>query len=362
MLFRLYKSYAPLRSAAHEEIQFTPVHPENQATPMRVLTIIVSYNFERWMERCLNSLLHSEHPTDIVVIDNGSTDRTLSLLRSRYPDIRLIACQCNLGFGCANNVGLSIALAEGYDAAFLLNQDAWVDEKVIGTLTSLLAQQPQYGILSPVHLTGKGDELDAGFADYAHLSSITQLPKEESVTACSFLNAAFWMLPVSTIRSVGGFSPLFYHYGEDKDYINRLTCHGLLIGYVPTVFGCHDRAWRSVSAEMRFHTRSIYLLSEYANVNHSFCAAFTYGVLAGVKELFSTAVKGNAAEAKRYLFFVMGLLKHSCRILSIRRQVKTVPSVFIPTDIDPIINSQVPVSSLFMKAFQRAPSKSPQSL
>jgi GT2 family glycosyltransferase len=321
---------------------------------MRVLTIIVSFNFERWMERCLNSLLHSEHPTDIVVIDNGSTDRTLSLLRSRYPDVRLLACQCNLGFGCANNVGLSIALAEGYDAAFLLNQDAWVDEKVIGTLTTLLAQHPQYGILSPVHLSGKGDELDAGFADYAHLSSITQLPKEENITTCSFLNAAFWMLPASTIRRVGGFSPLFYHYGEDKDYINRLTCHGLLIGYVPTVFGCHDRAQRTMSADMRFHTRSIYLLSEYANPHHSFAAAFAYGVLAGVKEMFSTAVKGNAAEAQRYFFFVMGLLKHSRYICSIRRQVKADAPLFIPSDIDPIINSKVPVSSLFMKAFKRA--------
>ena len=41
---------------------------------MKVLVIIVSYNFERWIDRCLGSLRSSEHPVDTVVIDNASQD------------------------------------------------------------------------------------------------------------------------------------------------------------------------------------------------------------------------------------------------------------------------------------------------
>ena len=85
---------------------------------MKILTIIVSYNFERWMKPCLESLTRSVHPTDVLVIDNGSTDRTVSLLRESYPWVRLIANGENLGFGRANNIGLRLALDEGYDAAF----------------------------------------------------------------------------------------------------------------------------------------------------------------------------------------------------------------------------------------------------
>ena len=44
----------------------------------RVLTVIVSYNFEPWIERCLSSIRDSDYPSDLVVIDNASTDRTVS--------------------------------------------------------------------------------------------------------------------------------------------------------------------------------------------------------------------------------------------------------------------------------------------
>ena len=48
---------------------------------MKVLTIIISYNFEKWIRPCLESLLLSTYPTEILVIDNGSKDRTVSTNR-----------------------------------------------------------------------------------------------------------------------------------------------------------------------------------------------------------------------------------------------------------------------------------------
>ena len=124
---------------------------------MKVLVIIVSYNFEQWMERCLGSLRLSELPVDVLVIDNDSKDRTTELIRAQYPEVRLIENKKNLGFGRANNLGMQIALEEGYDFAFLMNQDAWIDPNTIGTLVSISLKYSEYGILSPVHLTGKGD-------------------------------------------------------------------------------------------------------------------------------------------------------------------------------------------------------------
>ena len=93
---------------------------------MKVLVIIISYNFERWMERCLESLRLSKHPVDVVVIDNDSKDRSIERIRKDYPEVRLIVNGANLGFGKANNIGIQLALEEGYDAVFLMNQDAWV--------------------------------------------------------------------------------------------------------------------------------------------------------------------------------------------------------------------------------------------
>ena len=166
---------------------------------MRILVIIVSYNFERWIDRCLGSLRESVHPVNTVVIDNCSSDSTTQLIEQRYPEVRLIKNKENLGFGRANNIGMEIAISEGYDAVFLLNQDAWIDPQTIGTLANLCQEYPAYGILSPVHLTGNGDKPEQGFSAYTGIRQLSDLNKEVPIVQTSFINAAFWMLSVALL-------------------------------------------------------------------------------------------------------------------------------------------------------------------
>lgn len=296
---------------------------------MRILTIIVSYNFERWMKRCLESLLHASQPTDILVIDNGSKDQTVDLVRRNYPSVRILSNGQNLGFGRANNLGMQIALQENYQAVFLLNQDAWIDADTLGVLASQSRMHPEYGILSPVHLNGKGEELDKGFASYIHVFDRQALTHDTCVVGAGFINAAFWFIPVATLRTVGGFSPLFYHYGEDKDYINRLHFHGLQAGYVPTVFGCHDREFRKSSKETFFQTEYMYLLSEAANINYSLARAFAYSVLAGIKKSLIILGHGKVGDSCRYLNLAWKLLVRGASICRIRKQTRQAHAHFL---------------------------------
>lgn len=298
---------------------------------IRILTIIVSYNFEPWINRCLGSLRASIQPTDVIVIDNGSNDRTAEILQKNYPEIRLIANHANLGFGKANNIGMQIALEEGYDAVFLLNQDAWIDSKTLGCLAQESLGHPDYAILSPVHLNGNGTELEKGFASYAQVSCRNNLPSENKLTECPFINAAFWFIPSGILKKVGGFSSLFYHYGEDKDYVNRIHFHGYRIGYLPTVFGCHDREFRKISLEGFIRAERVYLLSEYANINYSLVQAFAYGVLAGIKKLVTVLLKRQWSHAKGYTSIVSGLLCQTPAICRARKQTKqSYPNFLIP--------------------------------
>lgn len=277
---------------------------------MKVLVIIISYNFGQWMERCLGSLRQSEHPVDVLVIDNASKDQTTEQIRANYPEVRLIENHTNLGFGRANNIGMQIALHEGYDFVFLMNQDAWIAPDVIGRLVTLSLQHPEYGLLSPVHLTGKGDTTDPGFGHYAQVQSLDQL-RDEEILPLPFVNAAFWMIPVSVLKRVGGFSPLFYHYGEDKDFANRLHYHHFQIGYSPQVFGCHDREYRPMTHEGFLRTEYVYHLSEYANINHRWLQAFGYGVLATLKKASTALLKGKFRLCKAYLGMTVHLLSQS---------------------------------------------------
>ena len=285
---------------------------------MKVLVIIVSYNFEPWLERCLGSLRHSFYPVDTVVIDNGSTDQTIQRIRKDYPEIRLLPQNKNLGFGRANNIGMQIALTEGYDFVFLLNQDAWIDSNTIGKLVELSQSHPQYGILSPVHLTGKGDKPDPGFGYYAQIQQLDQL-SDKNILPIPFANAALWMIPVSVLKKVGGFSPLFYHYGEDKDFVNRLTYHDYQVGYSPRVFGNHDREYRPLTPQVFLRTEYVYHLSEYANIHHNGLKAFGYGVLAPMKKCLVALFKGKASLSKDYFHMTFQLLRRSKEVCFYRK-------------------------------------------
>lgn len=314
---------------------------------MKILVIIVSYNFERWMGRCLGSLRQSEQQADVIVVDNASQDRTVQLVESQYPEVRLIRNGENLGFGRANNLGMAIALKEGYDAVFLLNQDAWIAPDTLGTLSKLSCLHPEYGILSPTHLTGNGDRLEKGFAAYAGLpetelpiditfserrnpTKASLAPEHPTLRPVSFINAAFWFIPTDILKRVGGFCPLFYHYGEDVDYINRLHYHGYQAGYSPTVSGCHDREDRSVTRAAFLRSEQVYLLSEYANIRHSFLKAFGYGVLASIKKAMQAGLRGRVKNAIAYLKIATGLLGKTREVIGYRKKNKQQGTWYLP--------------------------------
>ncbi len=214
---------------------------------MKLLTLVVTYNAEPWYQRCFNSLRASTVPTDVMVVDNASTDRTVALLASEFPGIHVYRSDTNLGFGKANNIGLRHALENAYDYVFLLNQDAWVAEDCLARLIAAHKNNPAIGIASPLHLRGDGLALDSRFLRYyvaaaeALIEDMLLARKLQVSYAAPFVNAAFWLLPRKTLETVGGFDPLFPHYGEDVDYVNRVQFHGLQVHIVPGTTACHDR-------------------------------------------------------------------------------------------------------------------------
>lgn len=79
-----------------------PVRTHPVATP-KVAVLIVTYNFERWLNRCMGSLRQSILKPTIYVVDNASTDHTVERLKRDYPEVHLIENRENRGFGQANN-------------------------------------------------------------------------------------------------------------------------------------------------------------------------------------------------------------------------------------------------------------------
>ena len=215
---------------------------------MKVYSIIVTYNGEKWIEKCLTSLNRSTIKTEILVIDNDSSDTTLSIIESKFPTISLAKLSTNIGFGQANNIGLKRAIENGADNILLINQDAYVSDTTIERLVEIQNSYPEFGVLSPIHLNGSGTALDSGFATYAspqfgcyEFLSDSYLNKLKNIYETQFVNAACWLISAGCVKKIGGFDPLFFHYGEDENYVQRVLFHGYKIGICTETSILHDR-------------------------------------------------------------------------------------------------------------------------
>lgn len=211
---------------------------------MKVLIVIVTYNGMKWIDGCLSALRQSTHPVTTIVIDNCSTDGTPEFIAEHYQEVVLRALPENVGFGQGNNVGLRYALDNGFDYVMLLNQDAYLQPDAI---EELLKVADGRNLFSPLHLNGDGTRLDWFFRESLRMADIDLLdnllidqqpqPTYEVGEVC----AACWLLPIDILQTVGGFNPLFYHYGEDNNYYTRLVYHQRKTIIVPAARVWHDR-------------------------------------------------------------------------------------------------------------------------
>lgn len=197
-----------------------------------------------WLPKCLEGVKQSP----VLIVDNNSSDGTENFIKANHPEVIILQQNKNLGFGQANNIGISYALGKGADYVFLLNQDAYLEDGSLEKLIEVSKKNPQFGILSPIHLNGKGDRLDENFSNYLNYRAnpdfysdhILKKPLLE-IYKVPFVNAAGWLISRECLETVGGFDPIFFHYGEDDNYCQRLNYHGFRIGVVPVAILLHDR-------------------------------------------------------------------------------------------------------------------------
>jgi GT2 family glycosyltransferase len=220
-----------------------------------VWAIVVVYNGMRWLDRCLGSLTRSTPNVNIVAVDNGSTDGSQNFIRNRYPNVDLRLNGSNLGFGKANNIGIRLAYDEGADYVLLLNQDAWLEQECIASLVKGHKSLEEYGIVSPLQLNGSGTALDYNFSLCIGPNRCAGLYSDKwlnSVRDCIYevksVPAAAWLVSRACLENVGGFSPAFFHYGEDDNYIQRACYHGYKTGVYPFARAYHDREQRTQSS------------------------------------------------------------------------------------------------------------------
>jgi GT2 family glycosyltransferase len=243
----------------------------------KIFVIVITYNAEKWIDKCFSSLTDCSIPMHLLAIDNASTDNTVTLIKEKFTQVKIIETGSNLGFGKANNIGLRKALDENADYVFLLNQDAWVERDTIEKLVIVAESEKSYGVISPFHLLPEQKKMEWYFSTYIAPEKCKDLVSDiyfgatKSVYPLEFVNAAAWLISRECLQEVGGFDPLFPHYGEDEDYCYRVWYKNLKVGVSPEAIIYHDITMKTWD-EIKFNPQRqlIFSFIELKNINISY--------------------------------------------------------------------------------------------
>ena len=208
----------------------------------KVLIIVVAYNGANYLERLFNSIETFEPNADVIVIDNNSKDISVKIIE-KHEKIKLIQLDENKGFGAANNIGLKYAIDNEYHYVFLFNQDTYLTESIFKDLIKISISQNNCCVISPLQMNGSNTELESSFEKFLFVSGYISkqlLKTDEKLFKLDFIQAAAWFIPIDVIKSIGGFDPLFFHYGEDNNYCQRLHFFNIPLYVALSISICHD--------------------------------------------------------------------------------------------------------------------------
>ena len=249
---------------------------------IKIFTVIVTYNAMRsdWIQKCLTSLQKSTVQVKAIVIDNGATDKTREFVPNAFPDAIWMPQNKNLGFGQANNIGIKYALNNNADYVLLLNQDATLHPNAVQEMINI---SDGNFLVSPIHLNGQGNAIDFMFkgtlqnAKNTLLDDLIILGEKEDKYEIGEVCAACWLMPISLIRKIGGFNPVYFHYGEDNNYYQRLLYHKIKTYIATKAFMFHDREVHGNDEAFNNNKLHRDLLNIACNVNNSF-----FNILSGM--------------------------------------------------------------------------------
>ena len=207
----------------------------------RVAIILVNWNGQRHTLECLASLREDTYADKYtIVVDNGSSDDSVAVIRSRFPDVLVLEAGENLGFTGGNNLGMRRALEDGVDYLYILNNDTVVEPDALSALVQAAEFCSDYAIFTPVihyyddrsqtWLAGTNMDMMRGSAVHDN----SRIPaRDEPMREIPWASGCALLIRASVLQQVGCFDVRYFYLWEDVDLCLRVRAAGHKIGIVP---------------------------------------------------------------------------------------------------------------------------------
>ncbi len=215
-----------------------------------VSIIILNYNTIEVTCEFIESTKKLTYPNyEIILVDNASTPDPTDLVTSRYPAVRLIRNEVNLGFSGGNNVGIKAAAGSYY---FIVNNDTEVTEDLLERLLEPFASDPAIGVVSPKirYFSSPKVIQYAGFTEVNPFTGRNKLIGEKELDFgqhdtpgyTAYTHGAAMMVKKEVVDRVGLLPDLFFAYYEELDWSAHIKRAGYKIYYQPAALIYHKES------------------------------------------------------------------------------------------------------------------------
>jgi GT2 family glycosyltransferase len=216
----------------------------------RVGVVVLNHNGKVLAEKCLRTVLDSPYPNkDIIVVDNASTDSSVAYLRALFPEVTILANAENLGVTGGRNCGFREAVRRGNDYVLSLDNDAYIDGRLIDALVEVAESDPRIGVVGPKTYSDDGTEKIQ--CTGGHISFTQNVTSErgagendcgqyDRIEDMDYFPGCGFMARREVFEKLNFLDEKFYGYGhEDTDFCVRAGRLGYRVVYVPQAVMWH---------------------------------------------------------------------------------------------------------------------------
>jgi GT2 family glycosyltransferase len=322
---------------------------------MKLSVIILNYNVRYFLEQCILSVQRSIKSIDaeIIVIDNNSTDDSCEMVKTRFPNVQLIANTKNAGFSKANNQAVKVAKGK---YVCILNPDTAVAEDTFVKALAYAETIENLGVLGIHLMDGTGSFLPEskrnlptprvsllkllGFGKSYYATHIPEKLKGE----VDVLVGAFMLLKRSIYNEGGGFDEDYFMFGEDIDLSYKISKAGYKNHYLGTISILHYKG-ESTKKDFkyldRFYGAMQIFYKKHFKTNFLFNLIVNIGVFMAKKSSSRKEMKNDVAIEEKETTYVLTeniiLLKNLSN--KIKSTIKSTSKTIFSDEI--ISNSQI---------------------
>lgn len=289
---------------------------------MSIKISIITVNYNGYEDTCalIDSIPINDESLEVIVVDNASKSDEAKAISQRYPLVKTIRSEKNLGFAGGNNIGIK---ASSGRYLFLINNDTVFKDFNTDSLIKRLESSESIGMVCP-KIRFAWDDCPIQFAGYTPLSRITMrnhaigfnekdLGQHNDARPTPYAHGAAMMLKREVIEKVGMMPECYFLYYEELDWSMMITRKGYKIWYEPatTIYHKESKSTGQNSPLKAYYIARNRLLFVKRNVNGAnkyMSYAYLIGMVA-VRDIIKYCIKSKFQQAKATIRGITSFIK-----------------------------------------------------